>query len=505
MSSKVSRRSVPLRLDRVRGTLLLLVSCAVLCLAAASLEAQDPDPNNWDLKLRTDKETKYRQGDPLQCIAGIVSRKDNPGVQGWSFGVQHDPNVLEIQSVSSGSQGEPGVDSDVPSVFKGGFDQTTIVEDKDKVKIGYFQAMVLSFMAPAEVPVSDFFRVADARYKVKDNACTGKAGDFKTKVEFTDQLSLNPGGPKVDINLTIGGKGIDTMKIVSAEPTIECIPLVVNKLSLKFDKAVTELVADKVATYNLKILFEAGEQAQDIQGWSYGVTMDTADLEAMSGEPGVDSKALNGGAGPDFSNYTLNDQNVAGTLRGVTVGVVVAMDPPATEVLKIPASGKKFIDTIKLRTKITIPQGGASKTTVIRFSDQLGGDRPVEVLATIQGDSVVPDFTDTLTLTLIAPGGGPRFIRGDANNDARVDISDGVWIISELFYGGPATVCKAAADANADKKIDLTDAVYIINYQLQPGRLPGNLYPAPPAPFPSCGTAANVTTDDCPMGSTTCM
>ena len=49
------------------------------------------------------------------------------------------------------------------------------------------------------------------------------------------------------------------------------------------------------------------------------------------------------------------------------------------------------------------------------------------------------------------------FIRGDANNDARVNIADGVWIINELFLGGPANPCPISSDSNADGNTDAGD------------------------------------------------
>ena len=118
----------------------------------------------------------------------------------------------------------------------------------------------------------------------------------------------------------------------------------------------------------------------------------------------------------------------------------------------------------------------------------------------------MPDFSDTKEITLLPRGtvGAPKFIRGDANNDARVDIADGIWIVNTLFYSGPATVCKAAADANGDGKRDVADAMYVFQYELQPGATPSKLFPAPPAPFPACGTAAGVIASECPDGSTTC-
>ncbi len=475
---------------------------SVLSLSLTSgLVAQAPNPNDFELRMRLDKAV-YNPGDALEATAGVNTKA--AGVQGWSFGVKHDTTFLEILSATR--QG-----TDVDGVFSNGFETTTIVE-KNGVKVGYIQAIVLSFLKPAEVPVSDFFSMARAGYRVKNNACDGKSGDFQTKVEFAHKEVGVPGSPPVDINLTINGIALgpeEGLKSQPAEVTIHCEAGGEGGLVLTFDKADTDLVADKASTYDLKVLLGNTKTAGgfDVQGWSYGIQLDSAELEALKGEPGVDSKALQGGKGPDFVNYTLNDQNAAGTLHGVTVGAVIELAEPGTAVLPVPAGARKHIDTIQLRSKTEIPSGGSARMTQLKFSDQLGGDRQLEVLVVVGGEGIVPDFSDTLGLNLLPRSDAtkPRFIRGDANSDARLDIADGIWIISELFYAGPATACKAAADANADGRRNISDAMYIFQYELQPGKTPGNLFPAPPAPFPGCGTADSVTFEDCPQGSTTCM
>jgi hypothetical protein len=74
-----------------------------------------------------------------------------------------------------------------------------------------------------------------------------------------------------------------------------------------------------------------------------------------------------------------------------------------------------------------------------------------------------------------------KFIRGDANNDGVVNVSDGQYILNWLFQGGPPPPCNMdAADTNDDGVINGTDANYIFNYLFQGG-------PPPAAPFPQPG------------------
>lgn len=73
-----------------------------------------------------------------------------------------------------------------------------------------------------------------------------------------------------------------------------------------------------------------------------------------------------------------------------------------------------------------------------------------------------------------------EFVRGDANNDAIVDISDPIQTFAFLFTGGSA-VCMDAVDSNDDGLVDIADAVTTLAY-LFSGAAPL------PAPFPNCGT-----------------
>lgn len=80
----------------------------------------------------------------------------------------------------------------------------------------------------------------------------------------------------------------------------------------------------------------------------------------------------------------------------------------------------------------------------------------------------------------LAPLGPGRFVRGDTNDDGKVDVADAVASLGHLFQGGAAPTCLAAADANDSGAVDLSDAVYTLDYLFLGS-------PAPPAPFPECG------------------
>jgi hypothetical protein len=79
------------------------------------------------------------------------------------------------------------------------------------------------------------------------------------------------------------------------------------------------------------------------------------------------------------------------------------------------------------------------------------------------------------------PPPGPKFIRGNSNADAGINITDGIYILNFLFLGGTAPPCRESADANGDATINITDGIYVLNFLFLGG-------PAPPAPYPDCAS-----------------
>jgi hypothetical protein len=73
------------------------------------------------------------------------------------------------------------------------------------------------------------------------------------------------------------------------------------------------------------------------------------------------------------------------------------------------------------------------------------------------------------------------FIRGDANLDQRVDLSDAVAILNYLFSGqGGFHNCKDAMDADDNARLEITDGIRILTFLFQGGE-------TLPVPFPECG------------------
>lgn len=59
------------------------------------------------------------------------------------------------------------------------------------------------------------------------------------------------------------------------------------------------------------------------------------------------------------------------------------------------------------------------------------------------------------------------FIRGDANDDGAVDLSDAVYVLDHLFLGGAQPYCGDAADANDDGQVEISDPIVVLNALFQ--------------------------------------
>ena len=73
------------------------------------------------------------------------------------------------------------------------------------------------------------------------------------------------------------------------------------------------------------------------------------------------------------------------------------------------------------------------------------------------------------------------FRRGDANADGEVEIGDSYFMLMNLFRGGPAPPCEAAADFDGMNGFGFTDSLNLLQWLFA-----GGLVPPDPGPT-SCG------------------
>jgi hypothetical protein len=103
-------------------------------------------------------------------------------------------------------------------------------------------------------------------------------------------------------------------------------------------------------------------------------------------------------------------------------------------------------------------------------------------------------FKGNIAVMLAGSLGTPSmsgFVRGDADGDGRIEISDPILILGRLFLGAPPVSCEDAADANDDGELNLTDPIAILDRLFLGGA------PFPPPGPEACG--ADPTADPLPQ------
>jgi len=142
-----------------------------------------------------------------------------------------------------------------------------------------------------------------------------------------------------------------------------------------------------------------------------------------------------------------------------------------------------WLDVAPLRGEI--PPGGRTELELI-FTPQ-GAE---ELLAATLFFRTTSARTPLASLPVILHvGEGVYFLRGDANQDGKLDISDPILALGYLF-GGKSVSCAAALDSNGDDELGIADPIYLLMYLFAEGA-------SPPAPFPVCGLSPRATSLSC--------
>ncbi len=140
----------------------------------------------------------------------------------------------------------------------------------------------------------------------------------------------------------------------------------------------------------------------------------------------------------------------------------------------IPAGPSRILCTIFGRVAESTPSG----SVITLELPAAAGLPPVSaVIVQNNGAGYSPGRTDGQ----IDVNGNPvsAFIRGNANNDAVIDLADAITILDFLFSSGAAPTCPSALDANDDDAVDVADAVQILDVLFSGG-----------APLPPPGSGA---------------
>jgi hypothetical protein len=108
------------------------------------------------------------------------------------------------------------------------------------------------------------------------------------------------------------------------------------------------------------------------------------------------------------------------------------------------------------------------------------------------GPGAVTVLDPFLFVRLREPSAAGTFVRGNVNGDAKVDISDGVAILLDLFLGQRAREpCRKALDADDSGALEITDAIALLLHLFANS-------PPPPPPYPAAGSDPTPDGLECP-------
>ena len=427
-----------------RAFLSFLVALGVSVLTGPAAFAQDA---NYNLSLTGPAEAGV--GATADVTVALDSTDGDP-IQGWQWGVCHTLASLADGDVVSGA------DTDGLSFT---FEAISTFDD------GWTVGALLNVITMTTIAPGVYNDMYVATYTLD----TAGTADF----EWCETL----GTPMVSVRVIVAS---DEIEPVQENLSIEVADM--NRFTYVVDDVTVNYApADGVATaVNTMSLFELEESPtfpSETQGFQIGLAYDDAVVEVIDAAPAGALADLQDGDGPDFFGSNFTPANGP----GITVGIVYSL------------MGGLFIE---FDTELDVIEFTFGAVEGVLVGDEVGlttdltwvndlGSPVLPNSVVVAGQSFDADLDDgSITFN---PVMFTAFIRGDANDDGRVNIADAVTLVSAKLIGGAVLNCEAAGDANGDLSANLADAVYILNYRFLSG-------PPPPAPFPGCDISED---EDC--------
>ncbi len=357
-------------------------------------------------------------------------------VQGWSFGLCHDPSKANILHVEAADElnfllnGEP-----VGYLAYGVAEQGSVA--------GVFQGVVVGSVDPSSPtppiavgPYPEGLPTLHVQYEIFEESA----------VAFCHETL---GEPPVGVHFVTGG--------LSYTPSATAGALL---LAPSYEEELTFQVSPQQSDGVVTVQLVSPTAA--IQGWSYGLCHWESKATVKEIAPAADLDVLRDGDPVDFLDCTI----VPGETRaGVTQAVVI--DVGAQSYGPFPQG----IDLLHIRYEV-------ATETDITFCDDTLGDVPVANVIVIRGAGYRPKTQrggQLVVGTLAA-----QFIRGDATRDGRIDIGDGIRICLGVMGRAPLH-CRDAADVDDNGRVDLADGIRLFMFLFAKGRPPAS-------PFPEAGT-----------------
>jgi len=458
-------------------------------------------------------EAEAASGDSLVAI--VVSQTDTDKVQGWSYGFSIDPAVLAIGDNPCETQGDEflcGTDANTARIAPS-FNVSTAVESDGESPVGFISAVVLSFVAPAQLVQGQLNSLAS----VPVNVIAAPGGG--SQIKFEDGALRTAPSPAVAINITVEGTAKLPATLVHGVVKGGCTPSdeicddgIDNDCDGLTDgddvedcpvdpcagKEGPESIADGNCADGCDNDGDGLEDAADpdcipdLGDWGLALAMD-GDVPVVNMTNAENALAFQLGISTAGGMLTLSSDLGADNTRLVEILITDNAGGSHDE-----SNGLAVGDAIAFADEITnVERGtaiaGFAKGDFFAFDLSPGTGGPgltVGYVADLDGNvDQIPASGKGVNQVLRLTGDEPEveFSRGDADGNGKINVTDAVHIIQVVLGNLDAVYdCRDVLDANDDGSANITDAIPVLRWIFQRGdRLP--------EPFLACGLDA---TDD---------
>ncbi len=225
---------------------------------------------------------------------------------------------------------------------------------------------------------------------------------------------------------------------------------------------------------SLRIAMVHGHRAGDLMSYSMEARDYDADgytdlyPNAMRSEKGTDNISSDAGAAYVVSGYRLTGVSLA-------VGELTPSVAPAGSAVEVRITGGGF--TTDEDTRVLLGQEEIEAVRVVS-SGLIIAEFPPKAAGPALDVTVSNRYGLATREAAFTYQGAVTFIRGDANLDGCVDITDPLVILNSLF-AGVASPCADSDDANDDGGVDISDVIYILEFLFGRGQSPRPPFPDP--------------------------
>jgi hypothetical protein len=181
-----------------------------------------------------------------------------------------------------------------------------------------------------------------------------------------------------------------------------------------------------------------------------GVTVEASEV----GIPGQDYKPANN---VKVTTITGTTDNITGTTENwwaLGNNVSTTEKPRTYKFVMLDPNGEGLATSESARAILKISFAAAADATLAETSVAI-----TDIHMSIAGSTADATQADTQASVTVSD-----VVKGDVNNDTKIDITDAVLILRHIVQKPNETFIEAAADVNSDTKVDITDVVLILQY-----------------------------------------